>query len=293
MKKSQLRNIIRESIKQLITEQPTPVCVSISTCWRSRPASWQAAYEAGNPQFIAGGGTYNISNNAMGHTKKFLINGAIPQLGDVFMGPTGFTTGYGAWGIVQQQGALPMPPGYHMYQPCIVRIVHNHSNCGNWTINQVLSTGNAWNPPGHALPGGPHPACPAEPLPPTNLTFNGCTDSTALNFNSAAVIDDGSCEYGYKCESIWYIQTGKRDKNIGNQCIPGTQQNPGTHLTMQDCESNCDLQYIDPKSKTITPFTTDPQSMTKPDDEFGTVDIEPIRGEDDEIIRMQELADIK
>ena len=98
MKKSQLRKIIRESIRGSMTEQTTPLCVSISTCWRSRPANWEDAYMAGNPNVT----NYTVSNNAMGHTKKFLINGQQPQLGDVFMGPTGFTSAYGAWGIVPE-----------------------------------------------------------------------------------------------------------------------------------------------------------------------------------------------
>ena len=42
------------------------------------------------------------------------------------------------------------------------------------------------------------------------------------------------------------------------------------------------------------PLTIDPQSkITQPGDEFGTGDIEPIGGEDDEIIRMQKLANIR
>ena len=116
--------------------------------------------------------------------------------------------------------------------------------------------------------------------------------SNPVNRQSLNNITSMACpaiDYGYKCESIWYIQTGKRDKNIGNQCIPGTQQNPGTHLTMQDCESNCDLQYIDGKTKTITPFTTDPQSMTKPKDDLVVV----WPGKSDMKDRLQELANIK
>ena len=59
------------------------------------------------------------------------------------------------------------------------------------------------------------------------------------------------------------------------------------HLTLQDClASGCEpIQDIGPKTQDITPFTTTPQSMVKPDDRIGTID--------PEINRMRDLANIK
>lgn len=112
----------------------------------------------------------------------------------------------------------------------------------------------------------------------------GCTDANALNYSSLATIDDGSCNYGYKCESVWFIQTGRRDKNIGNQCIPGTSQNPGNFSSMQLCQNHCKETLLPTLTKKdITPFTTDPQSKK----------VEPGDEEMQDRERMQKLANIK
>ena len=118
----------------------------------------------------------------------------------------------------------------------------------------------------------------------------GCTDAGALNYDPPATIDDGSCNYGYKCESVWFIQTGRRDKNIGNQCIPGTSQNPGTFGSMQLCQNGCkETRVPNITKKDITPFTTDPQSK-KSDSTPTKPNPTPI---DPEVDRMQQLAGIR
>ena len=107
----------------------------------------------------------------------------------------------------------------------------------------------------------------------------GCLDSNAYNYDPTADgCDDGTgiadpnnydcCDFGWRCK-----QLGNHPK-FGHKCVPGNAQNPGPFPTIQDCQSQapCAILYPD-KSKTITPFTTDPQSkMAEPDDEFGTID---------------------
>ena len=109
---------------------------------------------------------------------------------------------------------------------------------------------------------------------------SGCMDQNAFNYDPNATIDDGSCDYGYICESTWFIQTGKRDKDIGKECIPGNAQNPGTFETLQECNESCGPRRApdDKSSNFVNPITSDPQSkITEPDDE---------------ITRMQKLTNI-
>ena len=108
----------------------------------------------------------------------------------------------------------------------------------------------------------------------------GCTDSQALNYDPSATQDDGSCDYGFICESTWFIMTGRRDKNIGKECIPGNSQNPGTFGTLQDCESDCGPRRAPgDKNKTIQPFAPDLQSKKGIEVDGNDLDLEkePIR----------------
>ena len=126
-----------------------------------------------------------------------------------------------------------------------------------------------------------------------NLTspVMGCTDSQALNYDPSATQDDGSCDYGFICESTWFIQTGRRDKNIGRECIPGNSQNPGTFGTLQDCESDCGPRRAPgDKGKTLSPFAPNLQSKKIKDKEIDTeIDREMNKELKEEIKRYKQL----
>jgi len=231
MKKSQLRHIIRESIKELMTEQPTGTLVTLTTCSLTGPnTNWAPSCRAGN---------LSVGDIIAGNPDRFVTSVGGP------------CSGSPPFGILAANLITPIipAPGVSSWM---------NSTCPNACVG--------WTSGMNGIFGWDHPSQYQMNIPQGDAIV-GCIPSMGHP-------PDG---YGYKCESIWYIQTGKRDKNIGNQCIPGTQQNPGTHATMQDCESDCDLQHIDGKTKTTTPFTTTPQSIVEPDDE---------------ITRMQDLANI-
>ena len=65
----------------------------------------------------------------------------------------------------------------------------------------------------------------------TQLTspVSGCTDSQASNFDPNATQDDGSCDYGWRC------QEGKDAGIFG--CYQGNATNPGIYATQQACQS--------------------------------------------------------
>ena len=257
VKKSQLRNIIKESIKELMTEQFGQNCSTIDPSNFGATTNWQSNWTQGNfgchafeicyqypPTHPQAGQWVTLANGNTGIGLAYYQNN-----GGTFRNNNDFYQWLGSPSV-----------GSHVYiedaswptNPAKLKYVGIQSTA--LAVNNIIGFGTS----------GPW----------TSYPISDCSEGP---------------DYGYKCESIWYIQTGKRDKNIGNQCIPGTAQNPGTHLTMQDCESNCDLQYIDGKTKTITPFTTDPQSMTKPKDDLVVV----WPGKSDMKDRLQELANIK
>ncbi|MDA0568677.1 MAG: hypothetical protein O3A35_02955, partial [Bacteroidetes bacterium] len=77
----------------------------------------------------------------------------------------------------------------------------------------------------------------------TSVVYNGCTDSTACNYDSNAITDDGSCifaEFGYDCD--------------GN-CTAGDLDEDGicdACETMDYIVVDCGCEILDPLTYTVT-----------------------------------------
>ena len=266
MKKSQLRKLIRESIKQLITEQTQMgVTAWVQTC--------------GQQSGLTIGSFCHPDPNV--------------QVGDTFRLDTYYSTGPSSGGVGQQffvkyvsgnpcqvSYPPPQPPGSYSGTVTISNVnqgkmlnfleTNNKGSCDrccnpyHWQNSpmqqfQFIAGGYCWVQ-----------ACGNNP------TVLGCTDSTAFNYDPNATQDDGSCDYGWRCKEHWKQMAG-----LPGKCVPGTAQNPGQFTTKADCiASGCEpIAADDPIDKDFTtPFTTTPQSIVEPDDE---------------ITRMQDLANIK
>ena len=139
MKKSQLRKIIRESIKELMTEQVT--CPTGTKRLRMTPCP---------------GSTFPNGN---------------PMTGNWYTG-----------GCATIDGQEPNPSH-------IGTIINNlsSSNVVQYELVQILpDSGNSANPTQDFVT----TTCSGGPAP---CTVYGCTDSTASNYDPAAIYDDGSC----------------------------------------------------------------------------------------------------
>ena len=293
MKKSQLRNIIKESIKELITEQsnlPTGLPIMVNRC--------------GGP--------------VGGNFRRYLVeepNGTVrnPQVGDVWC-DEGVTSSANNWQYYTQHG-------------CRMNTVQILTQCDGCDYsNLIYGTGNyvygalpsysqnpqlyGLNPHGNGqcqpscgypprikklLSGCNDTTCPDGPTATSqgNCSMNmstwgaGCTDSNAFNYNSTATIDDGSCDYGFYCKDTMPGKPG-----LFKKCTPGNQNNPGPFATLQDClDSGCEPKRVDKDDKTIK----EPNSGTPPIDPVVTSkkDNPEDEEEKDTRKRMQELANVK
>jgi hypothetical protein len=82
----------------------------------------------------------------------------------------------------------------------------------------------------------------------------GCTDSTAINFNSLAVTDDGSCEYLDSSFTIW--ENG--ETGFWNNAITGG-------FEVKNCHTGITTIFLNPDSTFIPPITTIDNTVTPPD----------------------------
>ena len=269
MKKSQLRQIIRESIKQLMTEQSND-CLSVgfrTACSNQGSGMYQATHNIGyqsNQNFYF--------NDSSGQKVCHTINGQPitnanyqQYVGQLFTldpsyGPSTGVPGTGISGNTNYwTGACDVFELFYVgyLGPYSTTVELNPASCGQ---------------------GG----CGSS----TGTQVSGCTDSNAYNFDPNATLDDGSCDYGFYCKDTIPGKPG-----LFKKCTPANQNNPGPFETLQDClDSGCEPKRADKDDKTIkeptavAPVAFDAQS-----------DIEKTGSEDEEntVKRMQELANIK
>jgi hypothetical protein len=249
MKKSQLRNIIRESIKELITEQVS--CNTLQSWydgsnWQQSPAGCHSfeilssppgSPPAGSPGNCSGnlsriynhnapdflGGNPNVMAAGIGTSTMFYQWFGNPVIGEVVK-----------WKTTSQYGNV-------ITHYAVYRGIDPSVNLGTWGYLQ------------HYDP---------------QRTGVDCMGNQV--------------DYGWNCE-----QKGDHPK-FGHHCVPGNSQNQGQFTTKQDCDSTapCITLHKDFEKVLDVPFsgspaTTDPQSMTKPEDDL--VVIWPSKSEDPEI----------
>ena len=257
MKKSQLRKIIRESIKQLITEQTNQF-----------PYGGNCSGKTLIPGYIHGSlstqSIYDVINQNYGPNANWLDY--VYELED--------TTANIQYMMDNTSACIASPTT--IYQSSwFFYSVNQPSWCGfNHVYNfQQFIDGlnNVPNSPGTFTTGMTYSQ--ARTLAIAN-NIGGCLPS---NFTGQFC---NNCDYGYRC--------GKSEIKPGlslNKCVPGTAQNPGPFLTLQDClDSDCELKQADDdlEKDFTTPFTTTPQSkMADP------------KITDPQIDRMQDLANRK
>jgi hypothetical protein len=252
MKKLKLRNIIRRLIKEQ-TSNPNMRDVHSGPC--------------------QGFGGAHV-------TRRMTIDGAVPQVGDVFIGPTNKRrivlmvdpVGQGINGNnfngCCNEHDFPKYTGPH----CCSAV------CGTQTSNNFQGNGfnQSWllsNHPNVVGPQAMNGGCA------TNTGNFCCSNPNYFNADPSAC-SGVATPTTYDCKDTWPEKPG-----IGNKCVP-VQGPQGQFATLQDClDSGCEPLPADKDfEKDITPFTMDPQSKKdNPEDEE----------EKDVKKRMQELANIK
>ena len=275
MKKSKLRNIIRESIKELITEQAGDTVLP-SNCLRigfrtACPNQGSSFYQNLHTMGYPGNSATTFSDNMgpggqfSGQDVCYTINGQPitstnyqQYAGQLFTLDPSYAAAAGILGATI--------PGANYYTGAcdVFEMFANAGNLASYNMTVELI-------PASCGQGG----CGSS----TGQQVSGCTDSNAYNFDLNATLDDGSCDYGFYCRKL-----GNHPK-FGTKCTPANQSNPGPFATLQDClNSGCEFKnpnkgktITEPAGPSITPFTTDPR--------FKMID--------PKIDRMQDLANIK
>tara|TARA_A100001201_G_scaffold141786_2_gene138117 strand:+ start:453 stop:1355 length:903 start_codon:yes stop_codon:yes gene_type:complete len=299
MKKSQLRQIIRESIKELVIEQTTlnpiinwngsgythvpsantPRCAISTSCTQGAivgndiylcPNGQKVRFTTPSRYFPGVTQAQLLSQpNPYTFDADVEVNGNTPQVGDCFClnnKANPYTSGY-CFKVVIYEIVGPVS------NSCNLMGIHAHPSC-NFNSNS--------SPYGCTDPTATN-YDPNATVDDGSCTYpSGCTDSNAYNFDPTAVQDDGSCDYGFYCK-----QLGNHPK-FGSKCTPGTAQNPGPFQTVQDCvESGCEPKKVDKDDKT----TRQPTAVALTPDDTGS-EFEKT-GDEDTVKRMQELASIK
>jgi|9_EtaG_2_1085328.scaffolds.fasta_scaffold28223_2 hypothetical protein len=265
MKKSQLRNIIRESIKELMTEQSND-CLAVgfrTACSNQGSGMYQALHAQGYP----GNSVFHFSDNNnqnVCHTinGQPITNANYQQyVGQLFTldpsyGPSVGVPGTGISGNTN-----------YFTGACDVFEIFNVSWLGPYNMTVELNTA----------------SCGQGGCGSSTGTVDGCMDSNAFNYDPNATTQSQLivCDYGFLCKP----NEIKPGLTAGGLCGPGDASNPGNFQTLQDClDSDCELkQADDDKAFDIDMFSPTPQSKrAEPGDE---------EMQDKE--RMQKLANIK
>ena len=244
MKKSQLRKIIKE----LINEQ-------------SAGANWCAVKQC-NPQPGEWGGTINQLNG-------LTIDGNPPQVGDFFRSMVKGSS----WTSPSGQTFPPAPGNLYNEQDLGGQRYYN-------TTWEVVSVGPATSPVFAKTGAAQCCATYYEGICNGVAPVLGCMDANALNYDVNATIDDGSCDYGWRCKDTWPQKPG-----IMMKCVPGDTNNVGQFGTKQDClSSGCEPLPAD-LDKEIGLGGTPPTPPT-----FPTLNSKMTEPTDDEMSRMKDLA---
>ena len=221
MKKSQLRKLIRESIKTLMTEQQSNYsCHDFVTCWsmNNNPLANSFFVDYGayvnlfNAQVAAGN---SPGNNPVGwqvisdaSTAAWQAMGS-PNVYDVVGGNIKFVQGTPFDMCFKYLGTSPCA-GQQAYLEYITSPSITPAQQGSCQICQTQLTS----------------------------PVSGCTDSQASNFDPNATQDDGSCDYGWTCGPLpMGGAVAEQSAPMPTGCIPGTSTNIGQYATQGACLS--------------------------------------------------------
>ena len=282
MKKSQLRNIIRESIKELLTEQSPPHggpgyfgwgvelydCSQTVTVNNGPLQGHQIPDMNVNPtQVLPSTGCLYVEHNGAPLVPSGYSNYLIDYQGTLYRMLGGTTSATGAFpdctgGIV---GTATLVNGTQapFYNP-------NGPTCSNssFTLGCTDPTATNYDPTATVDDGSCIPVVdgcmdsnatnydPSATIDDGSCIFgvDGCMDSNAYNYDLNATQDDGSCDYGFRCKDTFPNKYG-----IGNKCQPGNAQNPGTFANKQAClDSGCEPMKADKEKDDGTPSTQGP-----------------------------------
>ena len=228
MKKFQLRNIIKESIKELMTEQNNPPAYTMSNIqdaitalqngnymystngygvihftYHACVAEAEAAGVVTPGQMPGSGNTYGVN----GSFNQSVFQHYNPQVHSVSQLTSPTSLGYGITDSLENLAANPNSGFYDNSTDAsagcsafnISAQVHGciYPNACNYDPNA-----NHGGPGGHASlctwgPAGPNYGQleNPHPCPPTPVVIEGCMDPLASNYDATATQDDGSCMY--------------------------------------------------------------------------------------------------
>jgi len=216
MKKSQLRKIIRESIKQLMTEQSTP-CSPAQIDAAFNPAllpwaplsqqchTWLPCGSNQNQPFVAMHPYSGPPWNAFGIVgpmgpNEIYVNMGSPQVGQVV-----------------KLGNIPA----HHWKYLGIQNNQNYVGFNNWFHNKS-------------------PRGPQHIFPDCSTAINavyGCTDPNAFNHDPNATQDDGSCDYGWRCGQLPSGGAVAEQVSMPTGCMPGTSTDIGVFSNEGQCLS--------------------------------------------------------
>ena len=271
MKKSQLRKIIKESIKELMLNEQTPV------------------FHFWYPRYDFNGASCSSTNlNYPSVLYSNVVSGGI-YVGGSFGNPLNATASGNVWNFLGSPSVgQNVKLRVEAYSPVggVITFQGNEDRCfeyGGTSPTQTASLPNGTLPNVQFL--GVYSDCAS-----CNASIGfGCIDSQALNFDSSATQDDGSCDYGWRCGMLPSGGAVAEQVSMPTGCMPGTSTDPGVFSSEGFCLSQ----------NTNIPNGCGGTSMgalVKP------TDIEPkkadIKGADPEVTdpqidRMQKIANIK
>ena len=284
MKKSQLRNIIRESIKELMTEHNVgdtmlhfnaplgtlpqhPAChgsVSFEICEVEPGATYASQYPVGSIMHISVGSNNGDSCFRCDNQTCDNMIGVVFDLGTI-------------------QSAGPAAGVYNGKKGKLVNVNHPLNSHYAWNFCQgTCGNGNFGGP-------CPYPGCTDSTA--SNYAYfanvddgsciaviYGCTDPSAFNYDAAADIDDGNCDYGWRCGMLPSGGAVAEQVSMPTGCMPGTSTDIGVFSNEGQCLSqNTNIPNgcggtdmgalvkpldVEPKSadiKRVDPEVTDPQ----------------------------------
>tara|TARA_A100001515_G_scaffold60224_1_gene47469 strand:+ start:804 stop:1574 length:771 start_codon:yes stop_codon:yes gene_type:complete len=253
MKRSELRNIIRESVKELLNEQSNPTQLAGGNC-DGATVHTLSIYDPNYAQnFIDTYGPNADMSNYVSHGPPGLLGPSYPS--NTCMHSNGYVYEYKTFSLYAPNNPV-QGPFFNSFNDLI-----NEINTRSWA-SMLYSTSMTFNDVVYQVQNDTSGGFLTVGTSPRRIC-TGCTN-TIGNQNPPEI---------YKCV---------KDPKFGGKCTKYTNQPPtnpvnGPFYSKQECiESGCEGIGTD-IGPSITPFTIDPQSKT----------IDP------EIDRMQDLANIK